>query len=159
MSNELRYDGKVAIVTGAGGGLGCSHAMLLASRGAKVVVNDLGGAVDGSGGISLSPAEKVVAEIKAAVGEAVADGDTLSTHEGGKAIVQTALDNFGRIDIIINNAGILRDKSFRNMTPELLNPVLDVHLQGSFWTTQAAWEIMREQKFARIINTSCAAGI
>ncbi len=159
MSNELRYDGKVAIVTGAGGGLGRSHAMLLASRGAKVVVNDLGGAVDGSGGGSLSPAEKVVAEIKAAGGEAVADGNTVSTQEGGKAIVQTALDNFGRIDIIINNAGILRDKSFRNMSPELLNPVLDVHLQGSFWTTQAAWEIMREQKFGRIINTSSAAGI
>lgn len=159
MSNELRYDGKVAIVTGAGGGLGRSHAMLLASRGAKVVVNDLGGAVDGSGDGSLSPADAVVAEIKAAGGEAVADGNTVSTQAGGKAIVQTALDNFGRIDIIINNAGILRDKSFRNMSPELLNPVLDVHLQGSFWTTQAAWEIMREQKFGRIINTSSAAGI
>lgn len=159
MSDELRYDGKVAIVTGAGGGLGRSHALLLASRGAKVVVNDLGGAVDGSGDGSLSPAEKVVAEIKEAGGEAVADGHTVSTQEGGKAIVQTALDNFGRIDIVINNAGILRDKSFRNMTPELLNPVLDVHLQGSFWTTQAAWEIMREQKFGRIVNTSSAAGI
>ena len=159
MSDELRYDGKVAIVTGAGGGLGRSHAMLLASRGAKVVVNDLGGSVDGSGDGSLSPAEKVVAEIKEAGGEAVADGNTVSTQEGGKAIVQTALDNFGRVDIVINNAGILRDKSFRNMSPELLNPVLDVHLQGSFWTTQAAWEIMREQNFGRIVNTSSAAGI
>ena len=159
MSEELRYDGKVAIVTGAGGGLGRSHALLLASKGAKVVVNDLGGSVDGSGDGSLSPADKVVAEIKEAGGEAVADGNTVSTPEGGKAIVQTALDNYGRVDIIINNAGILRDKSFRNMSPEFLDPVLDVHLQGSFWTSQAAWETMREQNYGRIINTSSAAGI
>ena len=159
MSEELRYDGKVAIVTGAGGGLGRSHALLLASKGAKVVVNDLGGSVDGSGDGSLSPADKVVAEIKEAGGEAVADGNTVSTQEGGKAIVQTALDNYGRVDIIINNAGILRDKSFRNMSPEFLDPVLDVHLQGSFWTSQAAWETMREQNYGRIINTSSAAGI
>jgi len=116
--SELRFDGKVAIVTGAGGGLGRAHALLLASRGAKVVVNDLGGSVDGQGS-SLSPAEQVVAEIKAAGGEAVADTNTVATQAGGIAMVKTAVDNFGGIHIIINNAGILRDKSFRNMTPEL----------------------------------------
>jgi len=159
MSGELRYDGRVAIVTGAGGGLGRSHAMLLASRGASVVVNDLGGNVDGSGDGSMSPAEYVVKEIIDAGGKAVADGNTVSTCEGGKDIVQTALDHFGKVDIVINNAGILRDKSFSKMTPELLNPVLDVHLQGSFWTTLAAWEQMKEQNFGRIINTTSSAGL
>lgn len=159
MSNELRYDGKVAIVTGAGGGLGRSHALLLASRGAKVVVNDLGGSVDGSGTGSASPAEKVVAEIKAAGGEAVVDSHNVAQRESAAQIVKTALDKFGRVDIVINNAGILRDKSFRNMTPELFDPVMAVHLMGTVWVTQAAWELMREQQYGRIINTSSAAGI
>ncbi|HMM44186.1 MAG TPA: SDR family oxidoreductase [Candidatus Macondimonas sp.] len=158
MSDLLRYDGRVAVVTGAGNGLGRAHAMLLASRGAKVVVNDLGGAVDGSGS-SATAAERVVAEIVEAGGEAVADRNTVSTVEGGQAIIKTALDAFGRVDIVINNAGILRDKSFKNMSPEFLDPVLDVHLKGAFWVTQAAWELMREQKYGRIVNTSSAAGI
>lgn len=159
MSNELRYDGKVAIITGAGGGLGRSHALLLASRGAKVVVNDLGGSVDGSGSGSATPAEKVVAEIKAAGGEAVVDSHNVAQKESAAQIIKTALDNFGRVDIVINNAGILRDKSFRNMTPELFDPVMAVHLMGTVWVTQAAWELMREQQYGRIINTSSAAGI
>ncbi len=159
MSNELRYDGKVAIITGAGGGLGRSHALLLASRGAKVVVNDLGGSVDGSGSGSATPAEKVVAEIKAAGGEAVVDSHNVAQRESAAQIIKTALDNFGRVDIVINNAGILRDKSFRNMTPELFDPVMAVHLMGTVWVTQAAWELMREQQYGRIINTSSAAGI
>ncbi|MFZ5533488.1 MAG: SDR family oxidoreductase [Pseudomonadota bacterium] len=158
MSDLLRYDGRVAVVTGAGNGLGRAHAMLLASRGAKVVVNDLGGAVDGSGS-SATAAERVVAEIVAAGGEAVPDRNTVATVEGGQAIIKTALDAFGRVDIVINNAGILRDKSFKNMSPEFLDPVLDVHLKGAFWVTQAAWELMREQKYGRIVNTSSAAGI
>ncbi|HXF08225.1 MAG TPA: SDR family oxidoreductase [Candidatus Acidoferrales bacterium] len=158
MSDLLRYDGRVAVVTGAGNGLGRAHAMLLASRGAKVVVNDLGGAVDGSGS-SATAAERVVAEIVAAGGEAVPDCNTVATVEGGRAIIKTALDAFGRVDIVINNAGILRDKSFKNMSPEFLDPVLDVHLKGAFWVTQAAWELMREQKYGRIVNTSSAAGI
>lgn len=158
MSDMLRYDGRVAVVTGAGNGLGRAHAMLLASRGAKVVVNDLGGAVDGSGS-SATAAERVVGEILEAGGEAVADSHTVSTVEGGQGIIKTALDAFGRVDIVINNAGILRDKSFKNMSPEFLDPVLDVHLKGAFWVTQAAWELMREQKYGRIVNTSSAAGI
>ena len=159
MSDDLRYDGKVAVITGAGGGLGRSHAMLLASRGAKVVVNDLGGSVDGSADGSMGPADKVVAEIKEAGGEAIADGHSVSTPEGAGGIIKTAVDAFGRVDIIINNAGILRDKSFRNLTPELYNPVLEVHLNGSVWVAQAAWELMREQKYGRVIHTSSAAGI
>ena len=159
MSDDLRYDGKVAVITGAGGGLGRSHAMLLASRGAKVVVNDLGGSVDGSADGSIGPADKVVAEIKEAGGEAIADGHSVSTPEGAGGIIKTAVDAFGRVDIIINNAGILRDKSFRNLTPELYNPVLEVHLNGSVWVAQAAWELMREQKYGRVIHTSSAAGI
>ena len=159
MSDELRYDGKVAVVTGAGGGLGRSHALFLASRGAKVVVNDLGGSVDGSGDGSVSPAEQVVAEIKEAGGEAVVDGNNVANRDSAAAIIKTAVDNFGGVDIVINNAGILRDKSFRNMTPELFDPVMAVHLMGTVWVTQAAWEIMREQNYGRIINTSSAAGI
>src|SRR5215472_5200142 len=120
---DLGFDGKVAIVTGAGGGLGRQHALMLASRGAQVVVNDLGGSVSGEGA-DVGPA--VAEEIRKAGGEAVSDGNSVSTQQGGEAIVQTALDAFGRIDIVVNNAGILRDKTFHNMTPELLDPVLDV---------------------------------
>lgn len=155
---DLGYDGKVAIITGAGGGLGRAHAMLLASRGALVVVNDLGGAVDGTGS-DKSAAEHVVDEIRAAGGEAVADTNSVSTPEGGAAIVQTAIDTWGRVDIVINNAGILRDKSFHNMTPELLEPVLAVHLKGAFYVTQPAFVRMREQGYGRIVCTSSAAGI
>ena len=155
---DLGYDGKVAIITGAGGGLGRQHALLLAKRGALVVVNDLGGNIDGTGG-DASAAQKVVDEIKAAGGEAVADHNSVATPEGGAAIVKTAVDTFGRVDIVINNAGILRDKSFHNMGPELMNPVFDVHLKGAFHVTQPAWVLMREQGYGRIISTSSAAGI
>jgi NAD(P)-dependent dehydrogenase (short-subunit alcohol dehydrogenase family) len=155
---DLGFDGKVAIITGAGGGLGRSHALDLARRGALVVVNDLGGSTDGTGH-SETAAQKVVDEIKAAGGEAVASYDSVATPEGGQSIVQTAMDTFGRIDIIINNAGILRDTSFKNMTPDQLNPVLDVHLRGAFYVTQPAWQIMRDQGYGRIVNTSSAAGI
>ncbi len=156
--SELRFDGKVAIITGAGNGLGKNHALMFASRGAKVVVNDLGGTVDGSGS-SVGPAQLVVDEIKAAGGEAVADTNSVSDREAATGIIKTAMDNYGRIDILVNNAGILRDKSFTNMTPEFYNPVLDVHLQGTVWTTQAAWGIMRQQTYGRIINTTSAAGL
>jgi NAD(P)-dependent dehydrogenase (short-subunit alcohol dehydrogenase family) len=158
MTAELGFDGKVAIVSGAGGGLGRQHALLLASRGALVVVNDLGGAVDGSGS-DVGAAQKVVNEVKALGGEAVADTNSVATPEGGAAIVKTAVDNFGRVDIVINNAGILRDKSFHNMSPDLMNPVFDVHLKGAFHVTQPAFVLMREQGYGRIISTSSAAGI
>ena len=155
---DLGYDGKVAVITGAGGGLGRSHALELAKRGALIVVNDLGGSVDGQGG-SHTAAQQVVDEIKAAGGEAVANYDSVATPEGGKAIIQTALDAFERVDIVINNAGILRDAAFKNMTPELLEPVIDVHLKGAFYVTHAAWQHMRDQNYGRIVNTSSAAGI
>jgi len=156
--SQLTYDGKVAVITGAGGGLGRQHALLLASRGALVVVNDLGGTVDGSGADS-SAAQKVVDEIRAAGGEAVANHDSVSTPEGGEGIIQTAVDAYGRVDIVINNAGILRDKTFHNMTPDLVDPVIDVHLKGAFNVTRPAWIRMREQGYGRIVSTSSAAGI
>ena len=155
---DLGFDGKVAIITGAGGGLGRSHALDLAQRGALLVINDLGGSTDGVGS-SEAAAQKVVDEIKAAGGEAVANYDSVATPEGGASIVQTAVDTFGRIDIIINNAGILRDTSFKNMTPDQVNPVLDVHLRGAFYVTQPAWQLMRDQGYGRIINTASGAGI
>jgi NAD(P)-dependent dehydrogenase (short-subunit alcohol dehydrogenase family) len=155
---DLGYDGKVAVITGAGGGLGKSHALELARRGALVVVNDLGGSVDGQGG-SHTAAQQVVDEITGAGGEAVANYDSVATPDGGRAIVQTALDTFGRIDIVVNNAGILRDAAFKNMGPEQLEPVLDVHLKGAFYVTQPAWQHLREQNYGRIINTASAAGI
>ena len=155
---DLGFDNKVAIVTGAGGGLGRQHALLLAARGARVVVNDLGGAVDGTGS-SKGPAQAVVDEISARGGEAVADTNSVATPEGGAAIVRTALDQFGRVDIVINNAGILRDKAFHNMEPDLVNPVLDVHLKGAFNVTRPAFVAMREQSYGRIVSTSSAAGI
>ena len=155
---HLGFDGKVVLITGAGGGLGRQHALMLAQRGALVVVNDLGGAVDGSGR-DAGAAQLVVDEITAAGGEAVADTNSVATPEGGEAIVQSAIDAFGRVDIVINNAGILRDKAFHNMTPELLDPVIDVHLKGAFNVTRPAWVRMREQGYGRIVSTSSAAGI
>jgi NAD(P)-dependent dehydrogenase (short-subunit alcohol dehydrogenase family) len=155
---DLGFDGKVAIVTGAGGGLGREHARLLARRGALVVVNDVGGAVDGSGG-SATPAERVVQEIKDAGGDAVADDNSVATPEGGEAIVQSALDAFGRVDIVVNNAGILRDKAFHNMDSGMIDAVLDVHLKGAFYVTRPAWRLMREQGYGRVVNTSSSAGI
>ncbi len=155
---DIGYDNKVAIITGAGGGLGREHALLLASRGARIVVNDLGGSVDGSGA-EAGPAQQVVDEIEAAGGEAVANTDSVATPEGGEAIVQTAIDAFGRVDIVINNAGILRDKTFHNMTPELLDPVLDVHLKGAFYVTRPAWLHFREQGYGRVVSTASSAGV
>ncbi|HZA77572.1 MAG TPA: SDR family oxidoreductase [Acidimicrobiales bacterium] len=155
---DLGFDGKVAIITGAGGGLGRSHALELARRGALVVVNDLGGSVDGTGS-DTTAAQAVVDDITAAGGDAVANYDSVATPEGGRAIVQTALDRFGRIDILINNAGILRDASFKNMDPDKVGAVLDVHLRGAFNVTQPAWEQMRTQNYGRIVNTSSGAGL
>ena len=157
-ADQLGYDGKVVIITGAGGGLGRQHALLMASRGALIVINDLGGAVDGSGS-DKGAAERVVDEIKALGGEAVADTNSVATPEGGKAIVQTAVDAFGRVDVVINNAGILRDKAFHNLEPDLTNAVLDVHLKGAFHVTQPAFKLMREQGYGRIVSTSSAAGV
>ena len=158
MTEALGFDGKVAIITGAGGGLGRQHALLMASRGALVVVNDLGGAVDGTGS-DKGAADKVVNEIKALGGEAVADTNSVATAEGGEAIVQSALDAFGTVDIVINNAGILRDKAFHNMDESLVDPVFDVHLKGAFNVTGPAFRVMRENGYGRIISTSSAAGI
>ena len=156
--SQIGFEGKVAVVTGAGGGLGREHALLLASRGAQIVVNDLGGAVDGTGS-SAGPAQSVVEEIEAAGGVAVADTNSVASAEGGEAMVRTALEAFGRVDVVINNAGILRDKSFANMTDELWDPVLAVHLRGAMCVTRAAWPHLREQAYGRIVSTSSAAGI
>jgi NAD(P)-dependent dehydrogenase (short-subunit alcohol dehydrogenase family) len=153
-----RLKGKVAIVTGAGGGIGRGHTLALASEGAKIVVNDLGGAVDGSGS-SSSAADKVVAEIKAAGGEAVANHDSVTTVEGGENIVKTAIDAFGKLDILVNNAGILRDRMVFNMSPEEWDSVLKVHLYGHFNTTKPACVVFRQQRSGRIINTSSTSGL
>ena len=156
--SDVGFEGRVAIITGAGGGLGREHALLMASRGAQIVVNDLGGAVDGTGS-DAGPAQKVVDEIEALGGAAVADGNSVATQEGAEGMVKTALEAFGRIDIVINNAGILRDKSFANMTPDLWDPVIAVHLTGTYNVTRAAWAHFREQSYGRIVSTSSAAGI
>jgi NAD(P)-dependent dehydrogenase (short-subunit alcohol dehydrogenase family) len=156
--SDITFDQRVAIVTGAGGGLGRSYALELARRGAKVVVNDLGGAVDGVGG-AKSAADGVVDEIRAAGGEAVASYDSVSTPEGGAGIVQTALDHFGTVDVLINNAGILRDKSFAKLEWANLDAVLDVHLKGAFYVTQPAFRVMKEHGYGRLVFTSSNSGI
>jgi len=155
----VRFDDQVAVVTGAGAGLGRVYALELAKRGARVVVNDLGGARDGSGGGSASPADMVVEEIKAAGGEAVANYDSVATPEGGQAIVDAAIQAFGRIDILINNAGILRDKTLAKMEPENWKAVMDVHLNGAYHVTRPAFVKMRENRYGRIILTTSAAGL
>jgi 3-hydroxy-3-methylglutaryl CoA synthase/NAD(P)-dependent dehydrogenase (short-subunit alcohol dehydrogenase family)/putative sterol carrier protein len=155
----IRFDGRVAIVTGAGAGLGRVYALELASRGASVVVNDLGGAQDGSGNGSRSPAEQVVEEIKVSGGEAVANYDSVATPEGGKAIVDTAIKAFGRLDIVINNAGILRDKTLVKMEPENWDVVMGVHLKGAYNVTRPAFVNMRENRYGRIVFTTSAAGL
>ncbi len=153
----MSVEGKVAIVTGAGGGLGREHSLLLAKHGAKVVVNDLGGSVDGSG--QGDSADQVVAEIVAAGGEAVANKDSVSDKEGAARIVQTAVDTFGTVDILVNNAGILRDKSFKKMTLDEWDIVINVHLNGSAYVTWNAWPIMYEKNYGRIVFTSSVSGI
>lgn len=156
--SDITFDGRVAIVTGAGGGLGRTYALELARRGARVVVNDLGGSVDGVGS-SESAAAKVVAEIEEAGGEAIANYDSVSTEEGGKSIVQAAMDAFGQVDIVVNNAGILRDKSFSKMTMEEVEAVLDVHLKGAFHVSLPAFQVMRENNYGRFVFTSSASGL
>ncbi len=153
--SELRYDGKVVLVTGAGNGLGRSHALGFARRGAKIVVNDLGGSHTGEGQ-SKGAADHVVDEIRAKGGEAVANYDSV---EDGEKIVKTAIDTFGRLDVVVNNAGVLRDVSFQKMTWDDFRLVERVHLDGAFRVTHAAWPIMREQKYGRILFTSSAAGL
>jgi NAD(P)-dependent dehydrogenase (short-subunit alcohol dehydrogenase family) len=155
---QIDFEGRVAIVTGAGGGLGRSHALLLASRGAKVVVNDLGGSRDGSGAGS-EMADAVVQEIVDAGGEAVANYDGVHTWEGGEAIVASAIDAFGRVDVVINNAGILRDTSFAKLEEGQLDLVLKVHLYGGFHVARAAWNHLKEQGYGRIINTTSGSGL
>ncbi|MFP6606118.1 MAG: SDR family oxidoreductase [Myxococcota bacterium] len=156
--SDIRFDDRVVIVTGAGGGLGRTYALDFASRGAKVVVNDLGGASDGTGA-SASMADQVVKEISEAGGTAVSNHDSVSTPEGGESIVQTAIDNFGRVDVVINNAGILRDKTFAKLSPEELEIVLDVHLKGAFFVSQPAFRNMKDNAYGRFVFTASAAGI
>ena len=154
----IRYDGKVAIVTGAGNGLGRAHALALAARGAKVVVNDLGGARDGTGG-SISAAEEVVSRINAAGGEAIADGANVADEAQVKAMATAAMDKWGRIDILVNNAGILRDKTFHKMEFADYRAVIEVHLIGTALCTHAVWPVMREQQYGRIVCTSSPSGL
>ncbi len=156
--SDIRFDDRVAIVTGAGGGLGRQHALELARRGAKVVVNDLGGAVDGSGG-SSEAAESVVSEIKAMGGEAIANGSSVTDDAGVKKMIDDTMDAFGRIDILIANAGILRDKSFSKMELEDFQIVVDVHLMGSVKPIKAAWDIMKAQNYGRIVVTTSSTGL
>jgi len=154
----INFDGKVALVTGAGGGLGRSHALELAKRGAKVIVNDLGGAVDGTGG-SATAAEAVVQEIISGGGQAAANGDSVSDPKGAQSMVDQAVSTFGRIDIVINNAGILRDKTFAKMPLEDFQTVVDVHLMGAVYVTKAAFPIMKEQNYGRLVMTTSASGL
>ena len=156
--SEMRFDGRVAVVTGAGRGLGRQYALLLASRGARVVVNDLGGSVTGDGS-ETTTATETVAEIIAHGGEAVADTNSVATSEGGQAIIDTAMNTWGRVDILVNNAGTVRDSPFDEMTEQLLTPLVDVHLKGAFFVTRPAWTVMRQAGYGRIVNTCSAAGI
>lgn len=155
---DIRFDDQVVIVTGAGGGLGRAHALEFARRGAKVVVNDLGGSVDGSGG-SSEAAQKVVAEIEAAGGIAIANGSSVTDDAGVALMVKQTLDAFGRIDVLIANAGILRDKSFSKMELEDFTKVVDVHLVGSVKCAKAVWETMRAQNYGRIVVTTSSSGL
>ena len=156
---SITFNDRVAIVTGAGGGLGRCHALDLAKRGAKVVVNDLGGNVDGSDDGSLSAAEAVVEEIKAAGGEAMANGASVTDRDQVNAMVEEVMSKYGQIDVLINNAGILRDKSFSKVEDEDFRMVLEVHLMGSVNCTKAVWEIMKEQNYGRIVMTSSSSGL
>ena len=156
--SDVNFENRVAIVTGAGNGLGKAYALELGKRGAKVVVNDLGGAVDGSGS-GNSPADDVVNEIIKNGGEAVANYDSVASKDGGESIVQTAVDNFGTVDAVINNAGILRDRSFANMTEEEFLLIIDVHLKGTFYVTHPAFKIMKENNYGRIVTVASPSGL
>ena len=157
MTEQIRFDGRVAIITGAGGGLGRAHALLLASRGAAVVVNDLGGSVAGAGGDDAA-ARHVVAEIESGGGRALANFEDIATPEGAQRLIDSATKAFGRIDVLINNAGILRDKTFVKMSLDDFRQVVDVHLMGSVICTKAVWEVMREQAYGRILMTTSSTG-
>jgi NAD(P)-dependent dehydrogenase (short-subunit alcohol dehydrogenase family) len=154
----MRFDDQVAVITGAGGGLGKQYALLLASRGARVVVNDTGGSVTGAGA-DTDAATTAVEEIRQHGGEAIADAHSVTSPEGGQAIIDTALQAWGRVDIVINNAGIVRDAPFEDITADRLEPLVDVHLRGAFHVTRPAWKVMREQHYGRILNTCSAAGL
>jgi NAD(P)-dependent dehydrogenase (short-subunit alcohol dehydrogenase family) len=156
--NELRFDDQVAVITGAGGGLGRQYALLLAARGARVVVNDTGRSVTG-GGSNTEAAHAAAEEIRQKGGQAVADTHSVTSPDGGKAIIDAALRAWGRVDIVINNAGIVGDAPFEDMTAERLEPLLDVHVKGAFYVTRPAWTVMRERRYGRILNTCSAAGI
>ena len=156
--SQVNFENRTVIVTGAGNGLGKAYALELGSRGAKVVVNDLGGSVDGSGSAN-SPADDVVDEIVKNGGEAIANYDSVATKEGGEAIVQSALDSYGTVDAVINNAGILRDKSFANMSEDELSLILNVHLKGTFFVTQPAFKVMKENNYGRIVNVASPSGL
>jgi NAD(P)-dependent dehydrogenase (short-subunit alcohol dehydrogenase family) len=155
---DLRFDGRVVIITGAGGGLGRSHALELARRGAQILVDDPGSALDGSGSSEFA-ADRVVDEITAFGGIAASSHESVATAQGGRAIVQAALDAFGRVDVLVNNAGILRDKAFHKMDDSMIDSVIDVHLKGSLYVSQPAFRIMRDQGYGRIVNTSSASGL
>ncbi|WP_298917315.1 SDR family NAD(P)-dependent oxidoreductase [uncultured Algimonas sp.] len=154
----ITFDNRVAIVTGAGGGLGRSHALALATRGVKVVVNDLGGSVDGTGG-SETMAQSVVKEIEAMGGEAIANGANVTKQDEVEAMVAETIDRFGKVDILVNNAGILRDKSFSKMTMDDWKLVVDVHLHGSATCTKAVWNHMKENQYGRIVMTTSSSGM
>jgi NAD(P)-dependent dehydrogenase (short-subunit alcohol dehydrogenase family) len=155
---DLRFDDRVAIVTGAGRGLGREHALLLAERGARVVVNDVGSSVTG-GGTDHRTAETTAQEIRDKGGDAIANADSVATAEGGEAILRTAMEAWGRVDVVVNNAGFVDDALFDDMTAERFEPLIDVHLKGAFFVTRPAWKAMREQGYGRIVNTTSAAGI
>ncbi len=154
----IRYDGRVAVVTGGGNGLGKDYCLQLAARGAKVVVNDLGGSGAGVGA-SKAAADQVVDEIKAAGGQAVANYDSVASREGGAAIIDTAMKAFGRVDIVINNAGFLRNSRFEDMTDEQIDSVLNVHLKGAFYVSQPAYRVMKDQGYGRLLFTASASGM
>ena len=156
--SDIRFDDRVAIVTGAGGGIGRCHALELARRGAKVVINDLGGSMDGTGGNSAA-AEAVVKEIEAMGGEAFANGSSVADEAGVQKMINDTMEKWGRIDIIVANAGILRDKSFGKMTVQDIDLVLAVHLRGTFLPVHAAWNIMRDQNYGRIVVTTSSTGL
>jgi NAD(P)-dependent dehydrogenase (short-subunit alcohol dehydrogenase family) len=157
-ANDMRFDDQVAVITGAGGGLGKQYALLLAARGARVVVNDTGGSVTGAGA-NTDAATAVAEEIREHGGAAIADTNSVTSPEGGEAIIDTAMRTWGRVDIVINNAGIVRDAPFEDITADRLEPLVDVHLKGAFHVARPAWTTMCQRRYGRILNTCSAAGL